>query len=142
MFGRTTKLLCRWRFAVVFGAAFLVVLTISSAALATWGWQGSVGIGSGNGQCYWYPGQSACGPSTAGWQYINAENALGGTVLAGFESTSAIRGSYINQNETIRVYQSSLGFGLAQTQGQVTFCTWSTSCFSVYGGADIWMQVQ
>jgi hypothetical protein len=121
---------------------FLLVIGVASAvtqAASAYSWTGWVGIGQGNGRCQWYPGQSACSGSTT-WTYIKAQNAIGGTALAGFENSGHIRGSYINANETVQVYRSALGLS-QPTQGHVTYCTWSTSCFTVWGSAGIQMTV-
>jgi hypothetical protein len=71
---------------------------------------------------------------------IKAQDAIGGTVLAGFENSGHIRGSYLNANESVQVYRSALGLS-QPTQGHVTFCTWSTSCYGIYGSAGIQMTV-
>jgi hypothetical protein len=118
--------------------AVVVALSVAQAAYA-WSWTGYVGIGYANGQCQWYRGQSACSPSSS-WTYNDAINAIGGRVLAGFENGNAIRGVYLWGNESARVYRSSLSLN-NPTQGHVTFCTWSTACYSQHSAAGIQMTV-
>jgi hypothetical protein len=118
--------------------AVVVALAAAQAAKA-WHWQGYVGIGQGNGQCQWYPGQSACSPSLY-WYYIDAINAIGGVVLAGFQNANAIRGVYLHMDESARVFRPDLGLN-NPTRGHVTFCTWTTACYGGFGSAGIDMNV-
>jgi hypothetical protein len=121
---------------LVFTVAIALVWT--SAAYA-WSWTGNVGIGYANGQCQWYRGQSACSPSGS-WTYNDATNAIGGTVLAGFENGNAIRGVYLYQGDSARVYRSSLSLN-SPTQGHVTYCTWATFCYTDRNSAGVQLTV-
>jgi hypothetical protein len=135
--------------AAVLACSALLSLTAAASAMTS-GWQGRVGIGLGNGQCPFYSGQSACSPYAA-WYRINAAHKGGhcsGTVLAGFENSSAIRGVYLDPFESQVVYEANLFASGANVKGTVTFCTWLTRCVNANGAgtcstddpADIWYQ--
>ena len=83
-----------WRVISPLVLASGALLFCGSALSGSFAYDGFVGVGEGNGQCYWYSGQSAC----SGWAYWNQLNATdkgGDEVHAGFQNSSRIRGGYL-----------------------------------------------
>lgn len=125
--------------------SFLLLLAalalVPSAEGGTWGWEGTVGIGAGNGECPRYSGQAACSPWNY-WYQNNGANLEGDLVLVGYETTTVgPRGHYVNAGEETIVYPSELGMGGWYTRGTTTYCTWHPSCTGPTGGAHIWFRV-
>jgi hypothetical protein len=122
---------CEYRVRVVGSLAVVVVfLTLAStAAAAVWGWEGTIGDGLGNGQCYFYPGQSSCSP-WGPWYQTNAAHQQGpGTALAGFQTTGSVRGKYLTAGQSVVVYWWELYDNPQSFKGHVTHCTWSSLCW-------------
>ena len=112
-------------------AALLVALAFSARAQAgSFEWLGSVGVGLGNGQCYWYSGQSACS-GWAYWNQLNATNRDGDEVHAGFQNTSKIRGGYLFDGQADIFYPGDYGMGGYLKSG-VTWCSWNNCHPSAY----------
>jgi hypothetical protein len=127
--------------AIACGAA----IAFPPRATASWGWEGTVGWGRGNGSCSLYSGQSACS-YYAYWDRINAySKPISGfgyaTVLAGFENSTTIRGVYMAPGDERVVYASALYMGGWYIQGQVTWCTWAPQCDTGGAYADVWFRV-
>jgi hypothetical protein len=127
--------------ALLVAAAFLLA---AASASASWGWEGVVGAGgNGNGQCPLYSGQSACSPYDY-WDRINAANSIytGGTTLAGFETSSVIRGVYMHQGDERIVYASALYLGGSLIKGHQTWCSWNFfECYNAWTYAYVWFRV-
>ena len=117
------------RVAAVLAVAAAGATFASSAAADSWGWEGVIGDGLGNGDCYFYPGQSACSP-WGPWYQINAAHQAGpGTALAGFQTTGSVRGQYLTAGQSATVYWWDLYANPETFKGHTTHCTWSSSCW-------------
>jgi hypothetical protein len=132
-----------WLVAVV-GALTLALGLPAAAQAGSWGWEGFVGMGLGNGACWLYSGQSSCSPSSSLWYQINAANQIvnnyrGGTMHAGFETTSVIRGSYLNAGDAKTVYCWDVSLCQSTVKGEATWCSW---CFGNSPGSSYaWFRV-
>lgn len=124
---------------VLVGALAALSLGAGLAGAYDWGWRGYVGNGLGNGACPLYTSQSACSP----WNYfaqVNAANYVGDRVLAGLESSSLIRGKYLDGGQSRIIYASELGMGGWYTRAHTTWCNWG-DCFAwQFGYADVWFR--
>jgi hypothetical protein len=129
---RSRKTYC---LALCLGVLALAVPAASSAG--TWGWTGFV-PGGENGACYFYSNEGVCSP-LENFSYMDFsfepynENDV---VLAGYETSSAVRGKYeVNGSGSDVLYQSDY-FASGPTKAGVTFCAGYPSC--PFGSSDIW----
>jgi hypothetical protein len=119
----------RIRAVAVLAATIAALTQASPAAADVWGWEGVIGDGLGNGQCYWYSGQSSCSP-WGPWYQINAAHQDGpGTALAGFQTTDSVRGSYLTVGQSAIIYWWELYDNPYTFKGHMTHCTWSSTCW-------------
>jgi hypothetical protein len=132
------------RGAAAISVMFLSLVVAGSARAGTYGWEGWLGPGSGNGQCPLYSGQAACTPNWNYWYQINAANKVppygADKILAGFETSSVIRGIYLDAGQSGTDYSSSEGMGGWYVKSGATWCSWLPSCaISGYAG-DVWFR--
>jgi len=124
-----------------------VTLAVAGFAVAgVWGWQGNIGGSShfNNGACPWYSSDSACSTWNY-WTQINAANQGGDTILAGFETSSVVRGRWFDSGQSGIVYPSGLGMGGWYMKGHTTWCYAISGAPCWIGGGGngtyVWFQV-